>query len=65
MLIRRPRGSSGPVTLGLVLLLGAASGTYIWGPGIQNYMNTDPEVLAYRKKAQLERELEKTIKKTK
>ena len=40
----------------------AASGAYIWGPSIQNYLNTDPEVQAFRKQAELAREIEKTIK---
>ena len=64
MLVRRPRGSFGPFTVGLVILLGVGSGVYIWGPTLQNYLNTDPEILAFRQKAKLERELEKTIKRT-
>ena len=34
------------------------------GPEIHKYLNEDPEILAYRKKAKLERELEKTVKAT-
>lgn len=65
MLIRKPRGSaSGPLTLGLTILIGVAAGVYIWGPTLQNFMNTDPEILAFRQKSKLERELEKNIEKT-
>nr|CAH0101040.1 unnamed protein product [Daphnia galeata] len=45
MLIRKPRGSFGPITVGIVLLIGVAAGSYIWGPTLQHYMNTDPEIL--------------------
>ena len=62
MLIRKPRGLS-PFSVGLTLLLGAAGGVYIWGPGLTEYLNTDPEVLAFRKQAAAERELQKSLKK--
>lgn len=32
------------------------------GPTLKHYLNNDPEILAYRKQAKLERELEKTVK---
>lgn len=61
MLIRKPRGGGlGPFSVGLAILLGSAGGTYIWGPSIREYLNTDPEVVAWRQKAKLERELAKT-----
>jgi len=62
MLIRRPRGLS-PWSVGFALVLGAVGGVYIWGPGLTHYLNTDPEVLAFRKQAAAERELQKSIKK--
>ena len=62
MLIRRPRGLS-PWSLGFAMVLGAVGGVYIWGPGLTNYLNTDPEVLAFRKQATAERQLEKLVKK--
>jgi hypothetical protein len=49
----------------IILFIGVAAGSYIWGPTLQHYMNTDPEVLAFRKKSQLERELNKIEKQTK
>lgn len=65
MRIRKPRGTGvvTPFGLGLAILLGAASGSYIWGPSIIEYLNTDPAVVAYRHKAKLERELEATVRK--
>ncbi len=61
MLIRRPRGTS-PFTLGVVILVGIAGGVYIWSPALTKYLNTDPEILAYREKAKFERELEESLK---
>lgn len=62
MLPRKPRGGSSPFSVGLALVLGVGAGVYIWSPTLTKYLNTDPEILAYRKKAQLERELEKVAK---
>ena len=62
MRLRKPRSMT-PFSMGMAILLGAFGGVYIWGPSLQHYLNTDPEMLAYRKKAQLERELEKQLKK--
>ena len=56
MLIRKPSGP-GPFTLGVVVLVGIFGGLYIWSPALTKYLNTDPEVLAYRERAKREREL--------
>jgi len=52
-------------TTNYYLFIGIAAGSYIWGPTIQHYMNTDPEVVAFRKKAQIERDLHKIEKQSK
>lgn len=65
MLIRRPRGTSSPLTLAVVTLIGIGAGVYIWGPAVHNYLNTDPEVLAFREKSKLQRELNKEIESSK
>lgn len=62
MLVRKPRGSFGPVSVGLALVLGVGAGLYIWSPTLTHYLNNDPEVLAFRQKAKIERELEKAVK---
>lgn len=59
MLIRKPRGTGGPWTVGFVIVLGVAGGVYIWGPSIQKYLDTDPEIVAWRQKSKLARELDK------
>lgn len=61
MLIRKPRGTGGPFSIGLVLLLGVGSGVYIWGPALHEYLNNDPEVLAFREKSKLNRQLNKDL----
>lgn len=66
MLVRKPRGgASGPITFAVTILIGLGAGVYIWGPTLHKYMNSDPEILAYREKARIERDLERTAEKTK
>ncbi len=66
MYIRKPRGGGiTPTGLGIAILCGCFAGTYIWGPSIINYLETDPAVLASRHQAKLERELETIVEKSK
>ena len=60
-MIRKPRGGLGPFSVGLAIILGSFAGTYIWGPSIQEYLNTDPEIVAWRQKSKIEREIDRTV----